>query len=190
MEIKKYFLSQQNNLCLDNQSVENRLKQKDLKELWSERESEVDTIVVHFMSNCIENPELPYEFESLIKILIDYEVSSHYLILRNGVVVQLVPEDKKAWHAGGSIMPSPDNRISVNDFSIGIELAGGDKDPFTEEQYSSLNELVANIKSRCNVTSILGHENVAGERAVQKGLRGDVKVDPGVQFDWDKLTKK
>ncbi len=190
MNCKKFLLSQENSFCVDNLSVEKRLKDKGVEALWSERSTAVDTVVVHFMSDCIENPERPYEFESLVKILIRYEVSAHYLILRDGEVIQLVPESEKAWHAGGSIMPEPDNRVGVNDFSIGIELAGGEQEPFTDEQYLSLNGLIVDIKSRNNITSIVGHEDISGERAVREGLRSDVKVDPGQKFDWTKLPKK
>ncbi len=87
-------------------------------------------------------------------------------------------------------MPEPDNRTGVNDFSIGIELAGSEQKPFTQKQYRSLKSLLVQIKNRENIRSILGHEDISGERAVSLGIRQDCKIDPGPFFDWDCIGGK
>ncbi|WP_433960764.1 1,6-anhydro-N-acetylmuramyl-L-alanine amidase AmpD [Enterobacter kobei] len=62
-------------------------------------------------------------------------VSAHCLIRRDGEVVQYVPFDKRAWHAGVSMYHG---RERCNDFSIGIELEGTDTTPYTDSQYQQL----------------------------------------------------
>ncbi len=70
-----------------------------------------------------------------------------------------------------------DHRDAVNDFSIGIELAGTQASGFTEEQYRELASLIAEIAARHPITTIVGHEHIAPDR----------KVDPGPLFDWSRL---
>ncbi len=188
MEIESLLLTSENSSRLKETTVGRFIEESGNSELWSERTSEVDTIVVHFMSDRFRSPKSPYEKDALVSIFIEYGVSAHYLILRDGRVLNLVPEDKKAWHAGGSIMPSPDNRTSVNDFSIGIELAGSELEEFSEKQYSSLNILISDIGKRHSVRALIGHEDIAGERAVEMSLRKDIKCDPGACFEWSKVN--
>ena len=92
----------------------------------------MDVVVIH--SICAEAlmPEDPFDSRWILKIFCDQGVSSHYLIERNGTVLGLVPEEMKAWHAGGSIMPEPDNRHGVNEFSIGIELTASASSGYTK----------------------------------------------------------
>jgi AmpD protein len=92
----------------------------------------------------------------------------------NGIVWQLVPEDKKAWHAGISIMPE-DGREGVNDFSIGIELINAEHIDFTQPQYSAVARLTKEILSRHPVRYIYGHCDIAPDR----------KTDPW-GFDWSR----
>ena len=163
-----------------------------LPDIWGERSgtSEIDTVVIHAMSASGVSPENPFSVNNCIQILIDYDVSAHYLIDRGGNIIQLVPEDKKAWHAGISRMPAPDNRDGVNDFSIGIELIGNEEEPFEEAQYNALNFLLGDIKKRRNtVKNIVGHQHIATQELVDLGLRKDVKWDPGKMFDWGKIKK-
>ncbi len=70
----------------------------------------------------------------------------------------------------------PDGRKNVNDFSIGIELDGTMTSGFTDAQYTSLRALIADIKTRNKISSIVGHSDIAPGR----------KTDPW-QFDWEKL---
>jgi AmpD protein len=97
----------------------------------------------------------------------------------------------KAWHAGGSIMPEPDNRRAVNDFSIGIELMATAASGFTTAQYRTLARLSVDIERRhARGFSYAGHDQIAGERAVALGLRAEKKVDPGALFGWERFYKE
>ena len=78
--------------------------------------------------------KLHSSFESLDGV----RVSAHILIPRDGSILQFVPFNKKAWHAGIS---SFGKKTNCNDFSIGIELEGSDHDDFDERQYNSLNKI-------------------------------------------------
>ena len=98
-------------------------------------------------------------------------VSSHFLIRRDGELVQFVPCAKRAWHAGES---SWKGRERCNDFSIGIELEGTGETPFTDTQYRKLAELTRALQERYPIADIAGHSDVAPGR----------KHDPGPHFDW------
>jgi len=141
-----------------------------------------------------------YDWRLCKAILEIYNYSSHYLIDREGVVLRLVAEKDVAYHAGNSQMPDPDNRQDVNQFSIGIELisshpkddpvvADGTEPAYTPEQYASLIALIRDLRSRYRIplSSIVGHDEIAGERAVALGLRieSERKHDPGPNFDWE-----
>jgi AmpD protein len=101
----------------------------------------------------------------------DLRVSSHFLILRDGAVVQFVSANDRAWHAGAS---SFNGRERCNDFAIGIELEGTDFDSFDDRQYAVLAELTAALQQRYPLTAVAGHEHIAPGR----------KTDPGPFFDW------
>ena len=163
------------------------------KRLWDDRAGgidAIDTIVIHYMSAAAVSPDDPYNLSRLLKIFCDYGVSAHYLIARDGEVCRLVPEEMKAWHAGPSIMPEPDNRTGVNEFSIGIELAATESSGFTDAQYETLNGLCADIEERRRKKMVyVGHDMIAGERAVALGVRKEPKVDPGPLFDWSRLAR-
>jgi len=164
------------------------LDEKYEKILFGERTSEIDTVIIHAMSAINLYPKNPFSVEKCIKILVDCEVSSHYVIDRSGKIYYLVGEEKKAWHAGVSRMPPPDAREGVNDFSIGIELIGNEIVPFEDKQYSSLNFLLNDIKKRRGIKNVLGHQHVATQKLVEEGLRKDAKWDPGKLFDWNKIV--
>lgn len=102
-------------------------------------------------------------------------VAAHCLIRRDGEIVQYVPFDKRAWHAGVS---SWQGRERCNDFSIGIELEGTDFEPFTEAQYQSLLKVSDLILRHYPVDTqhITGHSDIAPGR----------KTDPGPHFDWSR----
>jgi AmpD protein len=106
------------------------------------------------------------------------EVSSHCLIRRDGEIVQYVPFNKRAWHAGDSYF---EGRENCNDFSIGIELEGTDEIPYTPIQYTVLADLVALLKKtypEITENRIVGHSTIAPMR----------KTDPGSVFDWNLLA--
>ena len=109
----------------------------------------------------------------------DLKVSSHLYIKRDGEIIQFVPFNKRAWHAGDSVFKGVPN---CNDFSIGIELEGADDDIFTEEQYDSLASATKEIIKEYPLISkdnITGHSEIAPNR----------KTDPGNKFDWEKYLK-
>ena len=98
-------------------------------------------------------------------------VSSHFLIRREGEVIQYVPCELRAWHAGAS---SWKGRERCNDFSVGIELEGTDYLPFTDAQYGALGELTRAHFARYGKLDLAGHSDIAPGR----------KTDPGPRFDW------
>tara|TARA_B100001750_G_C15405453_1_gene544903 strand:- start:138 stop:752 length:615 start_codon:yes stop_codon:yes gene_type:complete len=101
-------------------------------------------------------------------------VSTHLFIPRQGQVVQFVPLNRRAWHAGKS---SFQGREFCNDFSIGIELEGTDEVPYTDEQYNRLTLIVDAIFDAYPEISI---RKIAGHCDVSPGR----KTDPGPAFDW------
>lgn len=101
-------------------------------------------------------------------------VSAHFLIRRDGETQQFVSIDERAWHAGVSHYAG---RTACNDFSIGIELEGGDEEPFTDGQYAALIALTKRLLLACpriNPEAIVAHSDIAPGR----------KTDPGPHFDW------
>ena len=103
-------------------------------------------------------------------------VSSHFLIRRDGELVQYVPTEKRAWHAGAS---SHCGREKCNDFSIGIELEGADDVPFAEPQYATLARLAHALEARYGPLEYTGHSDIAPGR----------KTDPGPWFDWPRFRQ-
>ncbi len=98
-------------------------------------------------------------------------VSSHFLLLRSGELVQFVPIHMRAWHAGVS---SWRGRSNCNDFSIGVELEGTDDSVFAPRQYAALATLVATLRASVPLRSWAAHSDAAPDR----------KTDPGPHFDW------
>ena len=109
-------------------------------------------------------------------------VSCHYLVTKTGEVVRMVPEERRAWHAGRSYWRGFSN---VNDDSIGIEIDNpghsNGYEPFPEAQVDAVVRLVADIKQRHNITrgNVVGHSDVAPAR----------KRDPGELFPWAQLAR-
>jgi hypothetical protein len=130
-----------------------------------------------------------YDWQLVKAVFAAYKVSSHYMIARDGTVVQIVPDNDIAWHAGKSTMPT-DGREKVNSFSLGIELMAShpDDDPtvktfddaYTAAQYESLNKLIAQFCKTHPITAVVGHDEIAPGR----------KTDPGPLFQWDKVRSK
>jgi AmpD protein len=102
-------------------------------------------------------------------------VSAHFLIRRDGELLQFVDVDQRAWHAGVSNWRG---RRGCNDFSVGIELEGLPGDAFEPAQYQVLARLLADLAQRWPVAEVTGHEHVAPGR----------KTDPGPAFDWPLLA--
>ena len=105
------------------------------------------------------------------------EVSAHYLIGRDGRIIYLVDEQKRAWHAGDSYWGG--NR-DLNLSSIGIELDNNGNEPFAEAQISVLIDLLRDLTARWSIppANIIGHGDIAPGR----------KVDPSAYFPWRRLA--
>ena len=105
------------------------------------------------------------------------EVSAHWLIHENGLTEALVPEDRRAWHAGAG---SWQGRDDVNSRSIGIELVNPGDCPFPEPQMAALETLLGQIMARWDIgpAGVIGHSDMAPGR----------KIDPGPRFDWRRLA--
>lgn len=152
----------------------------------------VDVLVIHNISlppaQCEEDfnqehveaffcNQLDVNAHPVFKELSEITVSAHLYIRRDGSVVQFVPLNKMAWHAGVSQFKGRDR---CNEFSIGIELQGTDFIPYQPAQYESLIEVTHKIRSlfpAIAIESIVGHVHIAPER----------KTDPGPSFDWERF---
>jgi len=127
--------------------------------------------ILRLFTNRLDAGEHPY-YETIAGL----RVSSHFLIRRDGTLVQFVPCGRRAWHAGASRWKG---RERCNDFSIGIELEGTDDRPYTGKQYRRLAALVRRIRARWPSVDLAGHSDVAPGR----------KTDPGPAFDWARLRR-
>lgn len=110
------------------------------------------------------------------------EVSAHYMVAEDGTVCRLVPEEKRAWHAGVSYWRG---QTGLNSISVGIEIVNPGHEfgyrPFTEPQMGALLPLVSEIAARWQVkpAMVVGHSDIAPRR----------KQDPGELFDWALLAR-
>ena len=124
--------------------------------------------------NCLAPDAHPY-----FAAIADLQVSSHLLIRRDGELVQFVPLDKRAWHAGVSCF---EGRERCNDFSIGIELEGCDDEAYEAAQYERLAEVCRSLMQQypgITLEHIVGHCDIAPGR----------KTDPGPAFDWEQFRQ-
>lgn len=126
--------------------------------------------IIELFTNKLNPNEHPYYAE-----IYNAKVSSHFLIRRDGELIQFVACSQRAWHAGASYWKG---RECCNDFSIGIELEGSDFEVFEEAQYQALNWLLAALKKAYPIQHIVGHSDIAPGR----------KTDPGPYFDWQKIS--
>jgi AmpD protein len=104
------------------------------------------------------------------------KVSAHFLIRRDGALIQFVRCADRAWHAGVSAW---DGRPRCNDFSIGVELEGTDDIAYAGAQYAMLARLAKALRRRYPIDDIVGHSDIAPGR----------KTDPGPAFDWARLRR-
>ena len=149
--------------------------------------TEISLIVIHSISlppgeyggeaieqlftNCLDPEAHPY-FRDICHL----KVSAHFLVRRGGEVIQFVPPERRAWHAGVSCWRG---RERCNDFSIGIELEGSEEAPFADAQYSALASLIRQLQGTLPIRDLAAHSDVAPGR----------KTDPGAHFDWPRLLK-
>lgn len=127
--------------------------------------------ILAFFQNRLDVARHPFYAE-----IRELRVSAHFLIRRDGELIQFVSCDDRAWHAGAS---SWRGRERCNDFSIGIELEGCDEMPFEEAQYIALDQLVALLVAQYPLVAVTGHADIAPGR----------KTDPGPLFDWGRLVR-
>ena len=106
------------------------------------------------------------------------KVSSHFLIRRDGELIQFVPCARRAWHAGQSEWRG---RSRCNDFSVGVELEGADDQPFADTQYAVLADLTRALKRAYPIQDCVGHSDIA----TPPGRR----TDPGPHFDWARFRR-
>jgi N-acetyl-anhydromuramoyl-L-alanine amidase len=125
--------------------------------------------IERLFTNCLDPQAHPYFRE-----ICGLKVSAHFLVRRDGAVVQFVPVERRAWHAGAS---SWRGRSRCNDFSVGIELEGCEEEPFEPAQYGSLVSLIQDLRNTLPIRDIAAHSDVAPGR----------KTDPGARFDWPRL---
>lgn len=111
----------------------------------------------------------------------DRAVSAHYLVDSDGTVMQLVPEERRAWHAGVSFWAGI---TDVNSHSIGIEIQNGGErfgpHAFPADQIAAVRDLCRGVMSRHGIAArnLLAHSDIAPDR----------KRDPGALFPWRDLA--
>lgn len=147
--------------------------------------------VIHYYSAINVDRDNAFDYETNRKLMLDLNrehddrewfkmpdykprmyASYHYMIPREGDPVQLVPTDKRAYHAGKSEINGRDN---LNNWTIGITMLATHTSGFTESQYKWGSE-ICKIHELDN-TQVWGHDEVAPDR----------KKDPGPEFDWEKF---
>lgn len=170
--------------------------------LYSRERTEIpEFVMLHFSSAVVLDQENPYDMPTNRQIFVDYQVSTHYIIDREGNIYCYIPEDLVAYHAGyGSWPTDPKYTDFMNDWAIGIEILGigtqkemrqylsaetyRSLDPsfigYTDAQYEALNALVKDICQRNNIPMdrdhVIGHSEYSPQ-----------KVDPGELLDWDRV---
>ena len=125
--------------------------------------------IERLFTNCLDPGAHPYFAE-----VCHLKVSAHFLVRRDGTVVQFVPVERRAWHAGASAWRG---RERCNDFSIGIELEGTEEQPFEDAQYRAVTALIKSLQKKLPLRDVAAHSEVAPGR----------KTDPGAHFDWPRL---
>ena len=141
------------------------------------RSGPIDVLLLHYTG-------MPGTADTALRWLCDprSEVSSHYFVFEDGRVLQLVPEDRRAWHAGASLWAG---ETDINSRSIGIEIANqghpGGLPPYPDAQIEALVALCREVMGRHPIPPhrVLAHSDVAPGR----------KLDPGEHFPWARLAE-
>jgi len=123
--------------------------------------------IIELFSNRLDPAVHPY-YAEVAKL----RVSAHFLIRRDGALLQFMSCEKRAWHAGVS---SWRGRMHCNDFSIGVELEGTEDSEYEKAQYATLAALTRALVKRYPIVDVAGHSDIAPGR----------KTDPGPSFDWE-----
>ena len=149
------------------------------------QDASIDLLVIHGISlppgefggpwiEALFTGSVPSNAPAAVREVAHLRVSAHFLIRRDGELVQFVACGERAWHAGQSAWHG---RTRCNDFSIGIELEGSDTIPYTARQYDVLIALVRCLCAHYPLRHAVGHDTIAPGR----------KTDPGAAFDWARL---
>jgi len=150
--------------------------------------TDIDLVVIHAISlppgdyggDAIERlfaNTLDWDAHPYFATIRGLQVSAHFVVRREGTLMQFVSCDDRAWHAGRSRFRGRDE---CNDYAIGIELEGLDGDVFEPAQYETLAALMAALPARYPIAYVAGHEHVAPAR----------KRDPGPGFSWAELQRQ
>ena len=126
--------------------------------------------IIELFTNQLNPNEHPFYAE-----IYTHKVSAHFLIRRDGTLIQFVSCLNRSWHAGVS---SWQGRERCNDFSVGIELEGSDFDAFESAQYLTLKTLISSLIKKYPIKAIVGHSDIAPVR----------KTDPGPYFNWSQIN--
>jgi N-acetyl-anhydromuramoyl-L-alanine amidase len=160
---------------------------------WDDRPADIriDLLVIHSISlppNEFGGPWIDHLFMNRLdpeahpyfRQIEGLRVSSHLLIRRGGELIQYVPLNRRAWHAGSSNFCG---RECCNDFSIGIELEGSDQSPFTDAQYATLAQATRQIQKHYPAIT---QDRITSHSAIAPGR----KTDPGPYFDWPRYLSQ
>ncbi|NLY14299.1 MAG: 1,6-anhydro-N-acetylmuramyl-L-alanine amidase AmpD [Gammaproteobacteria bacterium] len=153
--------------------------------------AEISLLVIHNISlppgefgtgmvEALFTNQLPADAHPYFAGIAHLKVSAHFFIKRNGAITQFVSCLDRAWHAGVSNFAGREN---CNDFSLGVELEGEDDRAYSDAQYQSLNQLIAELVKHYPLITperICGHSDIAPQR----------KTDPGPAFNWQRLHAK
>lgn len=153
--------------------------------------AEISLLVIHNISlppgefgtgmvEALFTNQLPADAHPYFAEIAHLKVSAHFFIKRNGAITQFVSCLDRAWHAGVSNFAGREN---CNDFSLGVELEGEDDRAYSDAQYQSLNQLIAELVKHYPLITperICGHSDIAPQR----------KTDPGPAFNWQRLHAK
>lgn len=130
--------------------------------------------ITNFFLGNIDEAAHP-SFKDLNKV----RVSAHFVVARDGSITQFVPTNQRAWHAGNSTWQGKDD---CNNYSIGIEIIGDERQPFTRKQYTETARLCRSLIAQYSAIDkqrIVGHQDIAPSR----------KWDPGKQWDWSHFLR-
>lgn len=146
---------------------------KELSEYYDERDTQIDMLVLHCSAQT---------GTEMLKVLNELKLSVHYILDENGELIQCVPEEKRAWHAGKGYWRG--SEASLNSRSIGIEISSPSmgQEAYSEAQINKLIPFCKKIIHKYGIPAqnVVGHSDVAPLR----------KPDPGVGFPWKRLAKE
>jgi N-acetylmuramoyl-L-alanine amidase len=142
------------------------------------KKSKIESIIIHHTAPFYSLTRVGYYFQD-----INSRVSSHYIVGKEGLIIECVNDEKRSWHSGYS---SWKGKFNVNDYSIGIEVLnnGDGKDNWTQSQYNSLAKLTAYLIKKYDIKldNVIGHKDIA--------LPLGRKIDPADNFDWNLFKNK